>query len=183
MFFLYVYRHFFYRGKTEFRGVHCNDVLQLSSFQQQKFGVDAVYKLFPEYIILKVNDFNRWSKVPLEQWAYFLANTEIPADANAPGLQEAREKLLFAKMSRDEQIAYRRYIDDRVILADQIVTARGEGKLEGRAEGRVEGRVEGRAEGELKERMKNARNLKENGVPIDIIAKSLGLTTEEIATL
>ncbi|MCR5642910.1 MAG: hypothetical protein K6G32_06185 [Prevotella sp.] len=52
-----------------------------------------------------------------------LANTEIPEDANAPGLQEARQKLLFAKMSRDEQIAYRRYIDDRVILADQIVTA------------------------------------------------------------
>ena len=125
----------------------CVCVLQLSAFQQQKFGVDAVYKLFPEYIILKVNDFNRWSKVPLEQWCYFLANTEIPEDANAPGLQEARQKLLFAKMSRDEQIAYRRYIDDRVILADQIVTARGEGKLEGRAEGREEGREEGRAEG------------------------------------
>ena len=120
-------KDFVYRGRTEFRGEHYDDVLQLSTFQQQKFGVDSVYKLFPEYIILKVNDFNKWSKVPLEQWCYFLANTDIPEDANAPGLQEAREKLLFARMSREEQIAYRRYIDDRVILADQIVTARGEG--------------------------------------------------------
>ncbi len=149
----------------------CVCVLQLSAFKQQKFGVDAVYKLFPEYIILKVNDFNRWSKVPLEQWCYFLANTEIPEDANAPGLQEARQKLLFAKMSRDEQIAYRRYIDDRVILADQIVTARGEGKLEGRAEGRAE------------ERLANARSLKANGVPLEVIIKSLSLTESEVTQL
>ncbi|MBR2237067.1 MAG: Rpn family recombination-promoting nuclease/putative transposase [Prevotella sp.] len=196
-------KDFIYRGRTEFRGEHYDDVLQLSTFQKQKFGVDSVYKLFPEYIILKVNDFNRWSKVPLEQWCYFLANTDIPEDANAPGLQEAREKLLFVKMSREEQMAYRRYIDDRVILADQIVTARGEGKLEGRAEGRVEGRAEGRAEGlaeglaegreegraeglaegRAEERIANARSLKENGVPMDIIIKSLSLTESDIAQL
>ena len=160
-------KDYVYHGKTEFRGIHENDILSLSSFQRQKFGVDEVYQLYPEYYILKVNDFNRWSRVPLEQWIYFLATSDIPDDADAPGLQEAREKLLFSKMSREEQAAYRRYIDDRVILADQIYTARGEGKLEGRAE----------------ERLKNARNLKANGVPIDIIAKSLGLTAEEIEAL
>ena len=164
-------KDFFYRGRTEFRGVHLNDVLQLSTFQQQKFGVNEVYKLFPEYVILKVNDFNRWSKVPLEQWAYFLATTDIPEDANAPGLQEAREKLRFTKMNREEQIAYRRYIDDRVILADQIITARGEGKLEGRAEGRAE------------ERIANAKSLLTNGVPMDLIINSLHLTNEEIEKL
>ena len=71
-------------------------------------------------------------------------------------------------MSKDEQAAYRRYLDDRVILADQIFTAKGEGRLEGREEGRAE------------ERLKNARSLKANGIPMDVIAKSLGLTTEEI---
>ena len=73
--------------------------------------------------------------------------------------------------SREEQVAYRRYIDDRVILADQIVTARGEGKLEGRAEGRAEGR------------MANARSLKANGVPVELIIKSLGLTNDEAEQL
>lgn len=168
-------KDFFYRGKTEFRGVHYDDVLQLSTFQQQKFGVDEVYKLFPEYIILKVNDFNRWSKVPLEQWAYFLANTDIPEDADAPGLQEARQKLRFTQMSREEQAAYRRYIDDRVILADQIITARGEGKLEGRAEGRAEGRQE--------ERFAVAKNLKSMGLSDGDIAKATNLTIDEIKQL
>ena len=86
-------KDFVYHGKTEFRGVHNNDILQLSTFQRQRFGVDEVYKLYPEYYILKVNDFNQWSKVPLEQWIYFLSTSDIPEDADAPGLKAAREKL------------------------------------------------------------------------------------------
>ena len=176
-------KDFVYHGKTEFRGIHNDEVLRLSTFQRQQFGVDEVYKLYPEYYILKVNDFNRWSKVPLEQWIYFLATSQIPEDADAPGLKAAREKLQLSKMTSEEQAAYRRYLDDRVILADQIFTAKGEGRLEGRAEGLEEGRAEGLEEGRAEEKLSNARSLKENGVPIDIIAKSLGLTAEEIASL
>ena len=47
----------------------------------------------------------------------------------------------------------------------------------------MEGHEKGRAEGRAEERLKNARNLKENGVPIDVIAVSLGLTEEEITKL
>ena len=168
-----------YHGKTEFRGIHDNDVLSLSPFQRQKFETDEVYQLFPEYYILKVNDFNRWSKVPLEQWMYFLSTSEIPDDADAPGLEAAREKLQTMRMNREEQIAYDRYMMDRAILKNTMITARGEGKLEGRAEGRAEGLEEGRAE----EKLANARNLKANGVPVDVIAKSLGLSVEEITAL
>ena len=60
-----------YHGKTEFRGIHNGELLNLSPFQQQKFNVNTVSELYPEYYILKVNDFNKWSKVPLEQWIYF----------------------------------------------------------------------------------------------------------------
>ena len=94
-----------YIGKTVFRGIHNNEVLKLSPFMQQKFKTDEVSQLFPEYIILKVNDFNRWSKVPLDQWLYFLATSDIPEEADAPGLQEAREKLNLMKMNREEQAA------------------------------------------------------------------------------
>ena len=173
-------KDFVYHGKTEFRGIHENDILRLSTFQRQQFGVSEVYQLYPEYYILKVNDFNRWSKVPLEQWIYFLSTSEIPEDADAPGLQQARKKLQLSKMTREEQAAYHRYLDDRVILADQIYTARGEGKMEGRAEGREEGRAEGREEGRAEERLANARSLKANGVPLNVIVKSLSLTEEEV---
>ena len=79
---------FVYHGKTEFRGIHNNELLQLSPFQKQTFKADEVSQLYPEYYILKVNDFDRWSKVPLEQWIYFLNTGEIPEDATAPGLSE-----------------------------------------------------------------------------------------------
>ncbi|MBR4897400.1 MAG: Rpn family recombination-promoting nuclease/putative transposase [Prevotella sp.] len=180
-------KDFVYHGKTDFVGIHEHDVLQLSTFQRQQFGVDEVYQLYPEYYILKVNDFNRWSKVPLEQWIYFLSTSDIPEDADAPGLKEAREKLLFSQMNREEQAAYRRYLDDRVILADQIFTAKGEGRLEGRAEGREEGRKEGREEGREEgqqfEKLRTARKMKDDGMPVDLIAKYTGLTIEQINNL
>ena len=184
-------KDFVYHGKTEFRGIHNDEILKLSTFQRQQFGVDEVYKLYPEYYILKVNDFNRWSKVPLEQWIYFLSTSQIPEDADAPGLKAAREKLQLSQMTKEEQAAYRRYLDDRVILADQIFTAKGEGRLEGLAEGLEEGRAagleEGRAagleEGMQKEKLANARKMKADNMPADLIAKYTGLSLEEIASL
>lgn len=135
-----------YHGKTEFKGMHNGELLTLSGFQQQKFKVSEVSELYPEYYILKVNDFNRWSKVPLEQWIYFLNTGEIPEDADAPGLGEAREKLVLEHMTKAELDAYYRHLDNIVILQDNITTARGEGRLEGMLEGRAEGRAEGARE-------------------------------------
>ena len=178
---------FVYHGKTEFRGIHNNELLNLSPFQQQKFEVSEVSQLYPEYYILKVNDFDRWSKVPLDQWIYFLNTGEIPEDASAPGLPEAREKLKLAQMSKAELEAYYKHLDNVVILRDNIITARGEGHLEGLAEGRAEGRMEGRAEGleegVLKGKLQSAQKMKEKGFPITDIAEITGLSTEEIERL
>lgn len=40
-----------YHGKTEFRGIHNNELLRLSPFQQQTFKVSEVSNLYPEYYI------------------------------------------------------------------------------------------------------------------------------------
>ena len=160
-----------YHGKTEFRGIHNGELLSLSPFQQQKFNVDAVSDLYPEYFILKVNDFNKWSKVPLEQWIYFLNTSEIPHDATAPGLAEARKKLQIDRMTPAERNAYYRHLDNVVILKDNISTARGEGRMEGRAEGRTEA---------LKE---TARKMKQSGMDVKLIMQFTGLKAEEITSL
>ena len=46
--------------------------------------------------------------------------------------------------------------------------------------GRAEGRADGLAEGRAEERLANARSLKSNGGPLEVIIMSLGLTAEEI---
>ena len=160
-----------YHGKTEFRGIHNGEVLSLSPFQQQRFKVDAVSDLYPEYFILKVNDFNKWSKVPLEQWIYFLNTSEIPHDATAPGLDEARKKLQIDRMTPAERNAYYRHLDSVVILKDNISTARGEGRMEGRAEGRADAMKE------------TARKMKQGGMDEKLIMQFTGLKAEEITSL
>lgn len=170
---------FVYHGKTEFRGLHNNELLKLSPFQRQTFKVTEVSQLYPEYYILKVNDFDQWSKVPLEQWIYFLNTGEIPDDATAPGLPEARERLNLDRLSKSELEAYYRHMDNVVILRDNIYTEREEGRLEGRAEGRLEGRVEG----EEYANIQNARKMKEMNFPVETISQITGLSVDVIDSL
>ena len=170
---------FVYHGKTEFRGIHTNELLELTPFQKQTFKVDAVSQLYPEYYILKVNGFNQVAKTPLEEWIYYLNTGKIPSDATAPGLETARERLKLDAMSKDELAAYFRHLDNVVILRTNIYTERAEGHAEGLEEGLNKGRAEGRAE----EKRENARNLKNLGVSTEVISQATGLTKEEIGAL
>jgi predicted transposase/invertase (TIGR01784 family) len=76
-----------------------------------------------------------------------------------------------ASLNNDERKQYdeslRHYRDTLIVMEGQYL----EGEKKGHAEGRAE------------EKIDNARSLKKNGVPIDIISKSLGLTPEEIEAL
>lgn len=160
-----------YHGKTEFRGIHQNDILELSPFQRQTFKVDTVSQLYPEYYILKVNDFNQVAKTPLEEWIYYLNTGEIPDQAQAPGLNAARERLKLDRMSKDELKAYYRHLDNIVILRDNINTERAEGRAEGLEAGRQE------------ERRQIAIRMKAKGFPAQDIADITGLSPEEIDRL
>ncbi len=161
-------KDYVYHGKTEFRGIHTNDLLELTPFQKQTFKADTVSQLYPEYYILKVNGFNQVAKSPLEEWIYYLNTGEIPSNATAPGLDEARQKLKLAMMTRNELAAYYRHLDNIVILRNNIITER------------EEGRAEGRAEGAMNKAIEVARFLKASGSPIELIMGATGLTKEEI---
>ncbi len=161
-------KDYVYHGKTEFRGIHTNDLLELTPFQKQTFKADTVSQLYPEYYILKVNGFNQVAKSPIEEWIYYLNTGEIPSNATAPGLDEARQKLKLAMMTRNELAAYYRHLDNIVILRNNIITER------------EEGRAEGRAEGAMNKAIEVARFLKASGSPIELIMGATGLTKEEI---
>lgn len=160
-------KDFVYHGKTEFVGIHEGDILELSPFQKQTFKVDKVSQLYPEYYILKVNDFNRVAKTPLEEWIYYLNTGNVPEHATAPGLDAVKERLKLDRMSREELNAYYKHLDNIVILRDNIETERAEGRAEGRAETQTA----------------IARNLKSLGMSNEQIAQATGLTEEEINKL
>lgn len=171
-------KDFVYHGKTEFRGIHENDLLELTPFQRQTFNVDEVSQLYPEYYILKVNDFNKVAKTPLEEWIYYLNTGNISDTAHAPGLAEVRERLKVDNMTQAERDAYYRHLDNIVILRDNIYTERAEGREEGRAEGRAEGINIG----EQNKAFEIARKLKQKGYTIVEITELTGLSPDDIAS-
>ena len=172
-------KDYVYHGKTEFRGIHTNDLLELTPFQRQTFKADTVSQLYPEYYILKVNGFNQVAKSPLEEWIYYLNTGDIPSNATAPGLDEARKKLKLAMMTHDELKAYYRHLDNIVILRNNIITEREEGRFEGHENGLAEGL----AEGAKNKAIEVARFLKASGAAIALIMGATGLTKEEIDSI
>ena len=125
-------------------------------------------EIFPEYFLIRVNEFNKVAVTPLEEWIEYLKTGVIRPDTKAPGLEEARRKLIYYNMNRAEQLAYDEHINAVMIQNDVLTTAAEEGRQEGREEGRQEGREEGRLEGRLEglaagrqeEKKENARNMK-----------------------
>ena len=175
---------YLYHGRNTFVGVHTGDTLKIST--KEKNGVIRMRtpeEVFPEYFIIRVNEFNQIATTPLEEWLDYLKNGHIKDDTQAPGLREAREKLQYMVLDNAARHAYDEHVNAMMIQNDVLGNARAEGLAEGRAEGLAEGRAEGRAEGWADATKQNARSLKQNGVPVEIIAKSLGLSVAEVEAI
>ena len=169
-------RDYVYKGLTEFRGIHDDDILELTIRQKKRFeNIEKVSDIFPEYYILKVNDFDSLAKDTLDEWIYFLKHSEIKEEFSAKGLKKASEELDILKLSKAERAAYERYIEDRRVGESSIQTSWFEGKIVG-----VE---EGRKEGELKRNRDIAIEMIKDGEPNDKIRRYTHLTDTEIEQL
>ncbi len=174
---------YLYHGQNTFIGVHTKDQLRISTKEKDAIVTRMPSEIFPEYILIRVNQFNEVATTPLEEWMEYLKNGIIRSDTNAPGLGEAREKLKYYSMSAQDRNAYDEHLSAIMIQNDVLDSAKLEGLMEGRAEGLAEGRAEGIAEGFRKRSLEIARNLKAMGLAPEAIIQATKLTTEEIARL
>ena len=174
---------YLYHGRNTFVGVHTGDTLQINVKENNVLKMKTPEEVFPEYYIIRVNEFNDMATTPIEEWLDYLKNGRIKDDTTTPGLAEAREKLQYMQMSRADQIAYERHLDALAVQSDAFDAARIEGHAEGRAVGIEEGRAVGIEEGRAKEKHDIARNLRSLGVTLNDISKATGLTAEEIEAL
>ncbi|MDR2849630.1 MAG: Rpn family recombination-promoting nuclease/putative transposase, partial [Verrucomicrobiota bacterium] len=102
-------------GRTDFRGIHTHDTLKLSARQRAVFLGEEAGAVFPEYFVLRVNDFDQAAVTPLDEWIRFLKTEEIPEGSKAPGLAVARERLIEARLTPEERLAYERAVHYRRI--------------------------------------------------------------------
>ena len=99
-------------------------------------------------------------------------------------------------MNKQERAAYDEHLNNIAIELGIVDAAKWEGLEEGRAEGRAEGLAkgreeglaegrevglaEGRAEGEMNKGLEVARQMKAEGLPVEMIARCTGLSIEQI---
>ena len=157
-------------------GIYAN-VKKVYSISILYFELPA--EIFPEYFLIRVNEFNKVAVTPLEEWIEYLKTGTIRPDTTTPGLEEARQKLIYYNMNKADKLAYDRHLDALMIQNDVLSTA----KLEGLEEGRVEGREEGIMVGRQEEKIATARNLKSLNIPIAVIVQATGLSIDEIDRL
>ena len=170
---------YLYHGQNKLIGVHTHDQLKLNTRDKDTIKMVAPEEIFPEYYIIRVNEFNKVATTPLEEWIDYLKDGNIKEGTTTPGLAEAKEKLQYLQMTDQERKAYDRHLDNIMVQKDILETKMIEGLEQGRLEGRAEGRAEGRTEGLIEA----ARNLKSMGLPIEAIAKATGLSPQELAEL
>ncbi len=166
---------YLYHGQTKLTGVHTGDALLIGQRDRDALRMQAPEEVFPEYYIIRVNEFNKLATTPLEEWLEYLKTGHINEDTTAPGLQEARERLEYLKMDRKQRAEYDNHLDILMYQNDVLEGAKQEGLAEGRAEGRLEGEKNKAAE--------IARQLKSMGLSIEDVAKATGLTVDEVKKL
>jgi len=131
-------KDYVYHGTTSFKGLHDQDILELSEEQQSLYQKDKISQIFPEYYLIKINNFNDRAKDTLDEWIYFLKNEEIKDDFKAKGLKKAKKELDILKLPEQERLAYERYQDDLHYQASMVESSYTIGMLKGEKQKAIE---------------------------------------------
>ncbi|MEA1916473.1 MAG: Rpn family recombination-promoting nuclease/putative transposase, partial [Campylobacterota bacterium] len=162
---------YIYKGTTNFIGLHNKSLLQLNEDQEELYKTSKIEKIFPEFYLIKIKNFNDTSKDTLDEWINFLKNEEIPENPKAKGLAKAKETLDYLKMEDDDRIDYNNYLTS---LHDQASAYEST---------YVIGKIKGEKVGIEKEKLNIAKKLFNAKIDIETIKLSTGLTDIELANL
>lgn len=180
-----------YHGQLHFTGIHQGDRLKLNKSQYEKYGRIYAGELYPEYYLLKINNFDTLSSDSLDEWIYYFKTSELPKAYRAQGLDEVEKQLKIDAMQPKVKEQYMKHLRELNISEHVVESYWLEGKAEGREEGRAEGREEGREEGKEvgKEAGRQAhlhfilKQCVQQGYSISQIAKLVGLSETEVQAL
>ena len=184
-----------YHGQNQFFGIHTNDELIVNQRDKDTIRMVTPTSIFPEYYIIRVNEFDKVATTPLDEWLEYLKNGRIKDGTTTPGLAQAKKKLQYLQMTPAERTAYDRHINNIMIQNDVLETKvlegleKGlkqgleQGMEQGMEKGMKKGMEQGLEQGRAEERLANARKMKAKGFPISDIAEITGLSTGEIEQL
>ena len=172
-----------YKGTTQFVGIHNHEVLALTEDQKIKFDKEVLSDIFPEYYLLKVNNFDDVAKDSLDQWVYLFKNSVVKDNFRAKGIREAKRVLDKAKLSDEARKEYDRYEEFLHDKASYYDSTFGEGERKGLKEGIKKGLEEGIEKGKKENAIEAARLMLEDRFPAETVAKYTGLSVDQVNNL
>ena len=95
-------------------------------------------------------------------------------------LEELYKEAKFAAWPSELRSQYERYTMNQNDYGNILEERYEDGFSAGHSVGHAEGRAEGRAEGHAEGRAETIRKMVAGGIPLEVIASSLGLSIEEI---
>ncbi len=175
---------YLYIGQNNFIGVHTKDQLMITAKEKGALVKRTPAEVFPEYILVRVNEFNKVAKTPIEEWIDYLKNGIIKEDTQTPGLQEARKKLQYYSMNNAERHAYDEHINAIMIQNDVLENAQLEGWTQGHAlgieQGVKQGLKQGIEQGIEQGKADLIKTMINNGASIEQIVQFTNLSAETI---
>ena len=172
---------YIYKGKTVFKGIHNNSILELDAKQKKLYSKQKIDDVYPEYYVIKVNNFNENAKDTLDEWIYFLKTEKIESNFKAKGLKEAKKKLDYMKFDEKERARYEKFKQHLHDQASAWESTYVIGKIEGIEEG-----IEQGIEQEKQESRKKIIDIAKSLLDVldsETIALKTGLSIEEIEGL
>lgn len=115
---------YLYHGMTTFTGKDQQDTFKISGIQKELFKNSRVYKIFPEYYLIKVGKFQDLINEPLDEWIYYLKNNCLPGNYKAKGLEKLAKILNYDNMDLEAKAKYDAYLKDQAIKYGEVQSAR-----------------------------------------------------------
>ena len=188
-----------YHGQTQFIGINKKDILQLNNLQKELYKTEKIANIYPEFYLLKINQFDDVARNTIDEWIYFFKNEIIKDDFSARGLKEAKEELDILKMDEEERREYEAYqeslryqasmfessykVGEMKGLKKGMEAGKKEGLKLGKKEGIEVGKKKGIEEGQKIKTLEMAKKLKGIGMEFSLIEKISGLSQDEIMKL
>jgi len=159
---------YIYYGNNDFYGLNTHNKLIVKKKVELAECIEPRYKfeeknIFPEYYLITVERYKNIVRKKIDEWIYIFKNNEIAEGSSSKNIDKVEQKLAELNMDGEERKVYEKYLINLARDKDVLYTAIEEGIEKGKIE--------------------VAKNLKKNGVAIEIIIMSTGLTKEQIDKL
>jgi predicted transposase/invertase (TIGR01784 family) len=156
-------KDYVYEYEGNFIGRKQKDILNPTKTQKAKYDIETVADIFPKYYIIRVGSFKEEVQDTLDEWIYFLKKSEIKKEFTAKGMQEAQQILRYENMDYEDQLAYKRHIENKRLEISVTETALYKGARQNS--------------------IKVAQKLLADSLPIESVIKFTELTRQEVEAI